>query len=137
MGSDLVMFDDLDRIGLDNAITLIRGAEMDHPETAECMILSTYPFVGGFVPVGAKRDDGRPHPHAGSGFAVCSQRGYSANALATSWTLDRPFDRWRIQEYSYDRATFRITREDVVAADGLVPGRMFSHYLALCTSYTL
>ena len=90
MGSDLVMFDDLNAICSDNAITLIRGEEMDHPETGERMILSTYPFVGGFVPAGAKCDDGTPHPHTGSGFAVCSQRGYPASALGTSWALGWP-----------------------------------------------
>jgi hypothetical protein len=46
MGSDLVMFDDLNAICSDNAITLIRGEEMDHPETGERMILSTYTLRG-------------------------------------------------------------------------------------------
>jgi hypothetical protein len=128
MGSDLVMFDDPDAISSDNAITLIRGEEMDHPETGEPMILSTYPFVGGFVPVGARCDDRSPHPHAGSGFAVCTQRGYPVDARGTSWALDQPFERWRLQEYSYDGATFRITRDDVIGITGLIPGRMFSHF---------
>ena len=58
MGSDLVIFDDIDEICSDSAIALIRGEEMDHPETGEHLILSTYPFVGGFVPLGAKCGDG-------------------------------------------------------------------------------
>ena len=64
MGSDLVIFDDIDAICSVSAITLIRGEEMDHPETGEHMILSTYPFVGGVVPLGAK------FSHFGSGNAV-------------------------------------------------------------------
>ena len=92
MGSDLVIFDDIDGICAESAIALIRGGEMDHPETGERMILSTYPFVGGFVPLGARRHDGTPHPHAGSGFAVCTQRGYPAHARSSLLASDRPFE---------------------------------------------
>jgi len=128
MGSDLVIFDDIDSICSDNATTLIRGEEMDHPETGEPMILSTYPFVGGFVPLGARCDDGTPHPDAGSGFAVCTQRGYPAHARSHLLAVDRPFERYRIQEYSYDGATLRIVRDEAVDADALIQGRMFSHF---------
>ena len=128
MGSDLVIFDDIDEICSDNAVTLIRGEEMDHPETGERMILSTYPFVGGFVPLGARCDDGTPHPDAGSGFAVCTQRGYPAHARSSLLAVDRPFERFRVQEYSYDGATLRIVRDEAVAADGLIQGRRFSHF---------
>lgn len=128
MGSDLVIFDDIDEICADSAIALIRGEEMDHPETGERMILSTYPFVGGFVPLGARCDDGTPHPHAGSGFAVCTQRGYPAHTRSSLLASDPPFGRHRIQEYSYDGATFSITRDEAIGADGLIQGRMFSHF---------
>jgi hypothetical protein len=128
MGSDLVMFDDHNAIGSDNAITLIRGEEMDHPETGEPLILSTYPFLGGFVPLGAKCHDGTPHPHAGSGFAVCTQRGYPAHTRADSSALDRPFSRWRNQEYSYDGATFRIVTDEIIGTNDLIEGRTFSHF---------
>ena len=83
-----------------------------NPETGERMILSTYPFVGGFVPLGARCDDGTPHPHAGSGFAVCTQRGYPVHARSSPLAVDRPFERHRIQQYSYDgRAWEQVIHE--------------------------
>lgn len=126
MGSDLVIFDDADAISADSAVPLIRGEEMDHPETGERMILGTYPFFGGFVPAGAKLADGSPHPNAGSGFAVCHQRGFAADGKSNYLALEKPFEQRVLQEYSYDGTTFRIVRHEVVKEDQLVPGHLFS-----------
>ena len=126
IGSDLVIFDDAKAISSSSAVPLIRGEEMDHPETGERMILSTYPLFGGFVPRGAKLDDGSPHPHAGTGFALCTQWGYPVDAKSTFWTLKKTFSQTMMQQYEYDGRTFRILTSGVVDRDRLVPGHVFS-----------
>jgi predicted amidohydrolase len=126
MGSDLVIFDDVNAISADTAVPLIRGEEMDHPDTGQRIILGTYPFFGGFVPVGAKLADGSPHPHAGSGFAVCHQRAFAADGKSNYLALEKPFERRVLQEYQYDGATFRIVRHEVVEEDQFIPGHLFS-----------
>lgn len=71
IGTDVVLLDDLSRITADNAIPIVRNHEEVNPQVGEPSIMAKYPVIVGFVPCGAKRQDGTPHPHAGSGFGMC------------------------------------------------------------------
>lgn len=71
-GSDVVIFDSLDKIAADRAIPFERNEKVADPETGEDLVKVKYPPSLGFVPSGARLPDGRPHPHAGTGFALGS-----------------------------------------------------------------
>ena len=65
-GGDLILFDDLDSIGSGEVIPLTRNARLPGDST---IVIRGFP-VGGFVPFGAKQEDGSAHPHAGTGFGL-------------------------------------------------------------------
>ena len=70
-GMDIVLFDHLDRISARDAIMLNRNHDAPNPNAGgKIATMCKYPGVIGFVPFGAKRSNGSPHPHAGSGFAI-------------------------------------------------------------------
>lgn len=66
-GSDMIVFDDLSKVSADHAIPFSRNDKYLTP-VGQPRIAIRYPAVGGFVPHGALRADGSPHPYAGTGF---------------------------------------------------------------------
>ena len=70
-GVDVILFDDLSRISAEHAIPVSRNEKYVHTSTGKPRIIVKYPLTGGFVPLGARRADGSPHPHAGTGFGLC------------------------------------------------------------------
>jgi hypothetical protein len=70
IGTDAVLFDDLDAIDADNAIPVSRFERIHDPVEGE-LIVRKGPVIAGFVPLGALLEDGSPHPHAGTGFGIC------------------------------------------------------------------
>lgn len=107
-GPDAIVFNDLATIGQQEAVVSARSAEQSNPATGRKRVAVTYPIVGGFVPLGARRPDGTPHPAAGTGFgfsqALCSDlndEGYFA------WS--DPFTgRWYAHQFAYDGSQFRV-----------------------------
>ena len=72
-GVDVILFDDLAHVSSEQAVALTRNHEEPNPNTTPPgapAVMVKYPARGGFVPLGAKRADGSPHPHAGTGFAT-------------------------------------------------------------------
>src|SRR5688572_5598160 len=69
-GSDVLLFDNISDIGAARAIPISRNEKYIDQKTNQPRIVIKYPIVGGFVPFGAKRADGSPHPHAGTGFGI-------------------------------------------------------------------
>ena len=68
-GSDVILFDDLDGIDPAGAVPIVRNDHFVDPHGRRSIAIH-YPIIGGFVPLGALRDDGTPHPHAGTGFGI-------------------------------------------------------------------
>src|SRR5262249_8419915 len=121
VGNDLLLFDDLGRIGPSRTQELSRNQEETNPRTgppAEKCVMVKYWIRGGLVPVGAKGPDGTAHPHAGTGFGMLqavawplqgdgeqstpglrSRRAY--HGAATHHVLE-------LQQYAYDGARFRV-----------------------------
>jgi len=77
-GTDIVLFDDLSNTSQAKIYPVSRNYFAPDPETGENKEMTKYPVVGGFVPYGAKRADGSPHPFAGTGFGICQVIGYSS-----------------------------------------------------------
>lgn len=115
VGNDVVVFDALDRLGGAGATPLVRGHEMPHPRHGERIFVAKYPIGGGFVPLGAKRADGSPHPHAGTGFGLANAVGFPVQdkAKRAPEVKDR-YDCMEIQQFAYDGRTFRATAARVV-----------------------
>ncbi|MBL9214147.1 MAG: hypothetical protein JNG83_01595 [Opitutaceae bacterium] len=73
VGGDILLFDDLQRLEPAEAIPLFRNHDAPNPHADGKLAHMTKPPAQiGFVPWGARRADGRPHPHAGTGFALTS-----------------------------------------------------------------
>lgn len=122
-GADVIVFDKVAGIAAAPAFPITRGHEETHPETGEHQIIVKYPFLGGFVPLGARREDGSPHPHAGTGFAVGPLIGFPAD-LSDRIPGHRRNRRTHIELYqlAYDGATFSVARTDRLAFNELLPG---------------
>jgi hypothetical protein len=101
-GSDVVLFSDLAAISGVAAVRLTRNEKWTTP-AGEKRILLKFPDVGGFVPLGARRADGSPHPYAGTGFSFCE-------ALEFPMTADGKF--------SWDAASLRLVEIHQVAFTG-------------------
>ncbi|MBL9214938.1 MAG: hypothetical protein JNG83_05635 [Opitutaceae bacterium] len=70
-GLDVVTFDRLEDIRADRAVAVCRKEIAPNPNNGGLpALINKYPGQLGFVPFGAKRADGQPHPHAGTGFAL-------------------------------------------------------------------
>ena len=70
-GMDVVLFDDLSEIDEKNAMAVTRSERYVREDGAKRVIIKHTP-KGGFVPYGARRADGSPHPAAGTGFLLGS-----------------------------------------------------------------
>jgi hypothetical protein len=122
VGADVVVFDELGRIGAQDAVVLTRNTPEPNPNAAGTPALMVkFPVRGGFVPYGAKRLDGSPHPHAGTGFGTSQVEAWPAAA-------DRPFkgaeafEYMELQQYGYDGRTFRVDATERVPYHELLPG---------------
>jgi hypothetical protein len=70
-GMDVLMFDDMVQISSAGAIPVTRTVKYADRITGQWRIVIKHGVKGGFVPLGARRADGSPHPHAGTGVGFC------------------------------------------------------------------
>ena len=113
-GTDLFLFDNLEAIKVQKAIPVTRNESRVNPANGQREAGHKFPTNGGFVPLGARRVDGTPHPHAGSGFGISTMFTHldsapSGKVLGTSLEL---------QQYSYDGQQFRILQITVTWGQG-------------------
>jgi len=119
VGSDIILFDDLDDIRADKAIPLSRY-EKEVRSGIGNTVTRKGPVIGGFVPIGAKLEDGSPHPHAGTGFGMC-------------WAIVHPLDQHdrfgyldiieryeELFQFAYDGRDFKVLKKEHVKTDTLV-----------------
>jgi len=69
-GSDVILFDDFENLAATTTVPVSRNEKTVDSHTGRPRIIIKYPLVGGFIPLGARRQDGTPHPHAGTGFGI-------------------------------------------------------------------
>ena len=121
-GVDCFVIDRIEALGDTAPTPILRNAYDRHPETGQRIILTTYPAVGGFVPLGAKRDDGSPHPHAGTGFGLAVVLGYPADhADPRPERRGDTLHRWSLQQWRFDGRRFIVEHTDMLHADAVLP----------------
>lgn len=140
VGADVIIFDSVTAPGGYQPVPLTRLHHEVNPNTRppRRAAMVKYPARGGFIPLGAKRADGTPFPHAGTGFAV---------NVAAAWDWDTPDSvprvwpfkdgpPWHIYTYmgkesygyielhqlTYDGKEFRVVSSRRVNHEDLLPG---------------
>ena len=129
-GNDILIFGSLDEIPTAKPIVTSRNEILPNPNTVPPGKPSTmvkFPVRGGFVPHGAKRADGTPHPHAGTGFGFSIMQAWQTIVPGPppyrqlSYQGAESYLVWDLQQYSYDGQTFRVKSEHIPIGD-ILPG---------------
>lgn len=108
-GTDVIVFDALDKIRSAPAVAISRNERRVEGDAGERLAVK-FPLIGGFVPRGALRADGTPHPHAGTGFGLCQALSFPVNDKGHfSWS-DKFVQRCEVHQLSYDGARFQAAR---------------------------
>lgn len=128
-GMDVILFDNLYHIGEGNAIRLTRNHEERNPNTVPPnanSVMVKYPARGGFVPLGAKRSDGSPHPHAGTGFAILQAfawpHPHRAMPPYQCYRGSEMYAYFELFQLAYDGATVHIVDSERISFTDLLPG---------------
>jgi hypothetical protein len=116
-GTDVILFDDVSAVAANPAIPIARNQRRTDPATGEKRILVTFPDRGGFVPFGAKREDGTPHPLAGSGFAFCPVLDFPMKENGAFRSDATPLNHIEFRQFSYDGREFRVVRDQLFPHD--------------------
>ncbi len=108
-GTDVIVFDDLATVSADNAVAISRNERSTDADGNERITLK-FPVIGGFVPLGALRADGTPHPHAGTGFGLCQAISFPTDENGHfSWGT-KNIHRCEVHQLSYDGDRFEAVR---------------------------
>ena len=108
-GSDVVLFNDLSKITGDAPVRVARNEKWT-TSSGEKRILVKFPDIGGFVPLGAKRPDGSPHPYAGTGFSFCEALEFPmAEDGKFSWEA-KSLPQVEVHQLAFDGRTFRVVK---------------------------
>ena len=140
-GSDVILFKDLSKVSAEGAIPITRNRNETNPNSKppnQDAIMVKYPVMGGFVPLGAKRADDSPHPHAGTGFGINEAVAwrtefegpppYGVNMFGLdprNSQLADPSERYsyvELHQLAYDGDVFRVVKSERVAEDALLSG---------------
>lgn len=122
-GSDLFIAGSVEALSTAAPIAFLRNEPAVHPRTGRELIMVKYPAAGGFVPLGARLADGRPHPHAGTGFSLGIALGYPADH-----SVRRPerepdtIQRFELLQHAYEGSRFGILSREPVEGPDLFPG---------------
>ena len=120
-GNRIVFFDDLDRIGQGENIALSQNEIIGDLASGQArMVMKGAAWVW-FVPEGARREDGSPHPHAGTGFGVDSVMELPVRKDLT-WERSAYYNaehRKVIYQFEFGRSGFRIASERQYRSDDL------------------
>lgn len=118
-GSDVFLFDDINRIDPAGAVPIVRNDTYVN-EKGERRIVIHYGGAGGFVPLGALREDGTPHPHAGTGFGVGQSLDFpllGKGHYSKSHKRTKVIQRTHLYQFTYDTNFFLIDDTEVYSAD--------------------
>jgi hypothetical protein len=88
------------------------------------LYVSRYPVLGGFVPIGARLDNGEPHPHAGTGFGVSRLIGFPADMSSRIWIdMPEPYMGFEMYQFYYDGSAFKIEQTRISDGTDIFPDR--------------
>ena len=128
-GSDAFLFSDLSEIQSSQAIPVSRNHDEDNPNSSPAgkpAIMVKYPVRGGFVPLGAKLENGSPHPHAGTGFGFSEVIAWTADQESTYPEGER-YDYAEVYQLAYDGSSFLVTETQRIPYDRLLEGSLISN----------
>jgi hypothetical protein len=133
-GNDVIVFSDLAQIESATPVVANRNHAEPNPNASPAgapAVMVKYPIRGGFVPLGAKRADGTPHPHAGTGFGFSLAQAwhpladgpppYSQNSYAGA----EAYSYLELQQYAFDGRTFRVVATERIPASKLLEDWQF------------
>ena len=130
-GADVVFLNALATVSASDAVPLTRNHKEPNPNTTPPgapSIMVKYPARGGFVPLGAKRADGSPHPHAGTGFATNSAIAWPLQIKATPpysvfyYRGAESYAYHELHQLAFDGQVLRVLSTEHIPCDELLPG---------------
>ena len=118
-GMDVVVFDDTQKISSTNAVPVTRTVKYADRVTGQWRIVLKHLAVGGFIPFGARRADGSPHPHAGTGFGFCEALDFPMKGSGPNYGYYSKRDKTKgmvrtteVQQLTFDGKEFKVPRVD-------------------------
>lgn len=129
VGTDVIVFDSLEDLSAaaKEAVAITRIEEVDEVPgfgrvaSGKRLCLIKHLLIGGFVPQGAKREDGSDHPHAGTGFALGLALACPAD-LSERLPEHRGYPRrLELLQLAYDGTEFRVTKRENLGCEELLP----------------
>ncbi|MBL9215433.1 MAG: hypothetical protein JNG83_08160 [Opitutaceae bacterium] len=114
-GVDAILFDSLERPIAYEAVPITRNHLEPNPRSqpaGQLALMMKGPMRGGFVPYGAKRADGSPHPHAGTGFSVNQAIGLRTDRPAGSLAAfagNEAYEYLEVHQLAYDDQKLAVT----------------------------
>ena len=120
-GMRIVLFDDLDRIGHGENIALSHNEIIGDPASGQARMAMKNGAWVCFVPEGARRADGSPHPHAGTGFGLETVLEFPVRKDLT-WEqsdFNHAECRTAIYQFEFGRSGFRISSARQYRSDDL------------------
>lgn len=130
-GGDVILFDDLSRVSAEGAVPVTRNHEEGNPNSdppGKPGNMVKYPTHGGFVPLGAKRSNGSPHPHEGTGFSISQVIAWRTDDPGEPpyglgyFTGEESYAYLECFQYAYDGASFRVVKTERLSHEDLLPG---------------
>jgi hypothetical protein len=132
-GSDVILLDELKPPCREQIFAATRNeieeGEADNPTR----LLMRSPLIGGFVPRGALRANGTPHPHAGTGFGVGQAHRLPFREGRFSWGDPERMDLNEVYQLAFDGKTFTTRRTEIRAQNGGDPLRIADSGWAILT----
>ena len=136
-GADIILFRDRLKVDTHHAIPITRNEEGKNPNAGgKAALLVKYPDPVGFVPLGARRPDGTPHPHAGTGFGTARASAWPLDDSALVETPERRgrktfegnqyYMYWELFQFKYDGHSFEVIGKEKLASDEVIPGWVMS-----------
>jgi hypothetical protein len=134
-GTDVVLFDDPTRLDPARAHIVSRNYVAPNPnDGGKPAIMMKYPGLLGFVPLGARRPDGSPHPHAGTGFALSTVAAWPTSAAESDGVFTAPdrlgyaalggaraYRYFEIYQLRYDGRAFTVGPAEKVMPEAFFP----------------
>jgi hypothetical protein len=105
----------MENLAAAKTVPVSRNEKMVDFSTDRPRIIIKYPLVGGFIPFGARRPDGTPHPHAGTGFGI--EQALDFPMLEGGYYMKEHKDTEMVRmtdsiQFSFDGSEFRVAECD-------------------------
>lgn len=112
-GSDVILLDELKPPCCSRIFAVSRNELEAGGNGTPASLFVKSPLIGGFVPYGARRADGTPHPHAGTGFGVGQAHRFPFSNGRFSWTDAARIDMNEVYQLAYNGETLLTRRTEV------------------------